>query len=229
MSKSKNPAPPAAPETPKPQSEYFYDDGNLRSQRVWDGGRNAYTTKTFSTPDEKNIQDKATGFISGLVDKVPTAFNMSPEQISGYREAYADPQRRALNDSYNQAQGQANLAGSASGMRNSVGFAKYQADQLEKNRAQGLADIESNAKLMEFELPRMALAPYGDAFNLVNAALSGEQARSMSSLEPSFQGSQATSNFLLNAANSNYANQLNQYQLNNQRRGGFFSTLFGGF
>ena len=234
MSKKSNESKtPAAPATPTPQSEFFLQDGVVKSQRVYDKnnplGKNAYTTQTFSTPDEQAIENKATGFISNLVDQVPNVFSMDPGQIAAQREAYAAPQRRALTDSYNEARGSLENAAAGAGMRNSIGFNRYLADRIEKNKAQGLADIEDNATQYQYNLPRMALAPYTDAFNLVNAALSGQQANTMNNVQPAFAGSQAASNFGL----SNYGNQVQQYQLNNQRpqqqSGGFFSRLFGGF
>lgn len=215
------------PEPPKPQNEYFYDDGFLRSSRVYNSGQKGYITNSYSTPEEQAIQNQATGFISDLVGRVPQAFNMTPEGLQAGVDAYTQPQMRALNESYNQASGAAKNAAASSGMTNSVGFNKYFADQIERNRAQGLADIAAGGEQMRYQLPRMALAPFTDAFNLYNAALSGEQAREMSQLEPAFQGSQAANNFAL----GNYQNQLAYHQARNQPTGGggFFSKLFGGF
>lgn len=215
----------AAPQTPSPQNEFFYSGNNLRSQRVYDPNRGGYVSTTFSTPQEQAIENQATGFISDLITRMPQDFNMSPERIDRYREDFAAPQRRALTDAYNDALGQANTTATSRGMRNSVGFNDYLASSLEKNRAQGLADIEANARLMEYELPRRALAPYADAFNLVNAALSGEQGRQFQSMEPAFQGSQAANNFML----SNYQNQMSRWQTQNQgkKKGNFFGWLIG--
>lgn len=224
---SKKKSEPKAPEAPKPQNEYYYDNGTLQSRRVYSKGLGGYRTDTYSTPDELAIENQSTEFIRDLVGKIPSAFNMSPEALDQQVAAYTDPQKRALANSYNQAAGQAGMAANTSGMRNSVGFNNYLANQLEKNKAQGLADIEAGGQQMRYQLPSMALAPFADAFNLYNAALQGQQADTRSDLEPSFQGSQAASNFML----QNYNNLLNQQQLNNQRRssGGFLGGLFGGF
>lgn len=214
MSKGKSsPKPAPVPETPKPQNEYYYQDGVLNSSRVYDAAKGGYLTNSYSSPEEKAITDKSTAFINNLVGTLPDKFNMSQDQIDEYRNAYADPQKRALEQSYNKALGAANTNANAGGMRNSVGFQGYLANQLEKNKAQGLADIESNAKLMEYDLPNKVLAPYTNAFNLVNAALQGQQANTVSSLEPAFQGSQAGNNFAL----SNYGNQIAQMQAYNQQ------------
>lgn len=229
MSK-KPPAPPPAPKAPDPQSERYYEDGFLRSERIYDPTFQGYNTRSFSTPEERGIQNQATGFINQLVGQVPGVFDLSQDSINQYKEAYAAPQRRALEESYNKATGQANLAAGAAGLKNSVGFEKFRANELERNKAQGLADIAANAELMGYDLPRKMLAPYADAFNLVNAALSGEQANTIANLEPAFQGSQAGSS----AALGSHTGNLNAYQLNQQnqrnRGGGFFSNLlFGGF
>lgn len=155
---------------------------------------------------------------------------MSPESLAQYSDAYAAPQRQALNESYNKALGSAQSAAASSGLRNSLGYNRYLANNLERNRAQGLADIENNRKLMEYQIPSMMLKPYSDAFNLVNAALNGEQAQTMASLEPSFQGSQQASNLALQQYNAD----LNRWQMmnaqnNNNSGKGFFNLLFGGF
>lgn len=218
----------SAPKPPKPKNEWFYEDGVLRSSRVYDKKKGGYTSQTFSTDDERAIKNQGTEWLAGLMKDIPNIMDMSPEGIQGYKDAFTEPQYRALNESYNNALGSAKSAASSSGMRNSIGFNKYLADQIERNRAQGAADIEANAKMLENELPRMRLAPYMDAFNLYSSALGGEQARSNASLQPAFQGSQAATN----AAISNYQNQLAYHQQRNQpqqRRGGFFSSLFGGF
>lgn len=224
---SKKKSTPSAPAAPGPQNEYYYDNGVLQSQRVYDPKLTGYKTESFSSPDELAIQNQATGFIKNLVGDIPNAFNMSPESLDQQVANYTDPQKRALTNSYNEAVGQTGSAANARGMKNSVGFNTYLADKIEKNKAQGLADIEAGGQQLRYQLPSMALAPYADAFNLYNAALQGQQAETSSDLEPSFQGSQATSNFMAN----NYQNQLNRYQLNNQRKasGGFLGGLFGGF
>jgi hypothetical protein len=212
---------------PSPQNEYFYENNALKSQRVYDPAQNGYVTKSFSTPTEQNIENQATDYIGGLVNKLPNAVNLSPESIAQYRDAYANPQINALNDSYNQAKGQATQAATSRGLQNSVGFGNYTANQLEKNRAQGLADIQANAKLQEYDLPNKILSPYVNQFNLYNAALSGQQANMAQNLEPAFQGSQAGQN----ALSQNYQNQLayyNQKQQQQPQRGGLFSFFTGG-
>lgn len=228
MSKGKSKSSSSTPKPPKPQNEYFYDDGVLKSSRVYDGSKGGYVTNSYKTGAERDIENMGSQFMADLIPQAQQAFNMSPESISEYKDAFANPQKQALTDSYNKALGDATSTANAQGVRNSVGFNKYLADNIEKNKAQGMADIEANAKLMEYQLPSMALQPYMDAFNLYNAGVSGEQARTMNQLQPSFTGSQAANNFAL----SNYNNQMAYHQMQNQPSsgGGFFNRLlFGGF
>lgn len=226
MSKGGKKSSSKAPAPPKPQNEYFYDDDMLRSSRVYDPAQNGYVTKSYKTGAEKAIESQGSQFIADLIPQAQKAFNMTPEGIAEYRNAFAAPQQRALTESYNKALGGATSAANAQGMQNSVGFNRYLANELERNKAQGMADIEANAKLMEYQLPSMALQPYMDAFNLYNAGVSGEQARTMNQLQPAFTGSQAASNFAL----QNYNNQLAYHQMRNQPSsgGGFFSKLLSG-
>lgn len=219
----------AAPKAPDPQSEWYYEDGVLKSQRVYDKAQKGYTTNVYNTPEEQGIQKNATAFLNDAVMGAQKAFDMSPEQIASYREAYTAPQKQALNDAFNQSFGQFNTAANASGMRGSYGAQRYLAKNLAAENAKGQADIEASGKLMEFQLPRMALAPYMDVFNLATGANTSANQNQAQNLEPAFQGSQAGSNFQLN----NYNNQLAQWQAmqqqNQQRTGGFLSRLFGGF
>ncbi len=215
----------SAPATPQPSNEYYYNDGVLQSQRVFDQGLNGYKTETYSTPDEQYLQNQGTAFLKQTLDGANKAFNMSDAQKQSYVDAYKAPQIAALNDSYNNALGSAVRSANASGMNNSIGFEKYRANQIEKNKAQGLADIENNAHLYGLDLPNRILTPYVTAFNLYNAGVSGEQANQAQNAEIAYNGANALNQFNL----GNYGNQLNQYQLNKQNNsGGFFSKLFGG-
>ena len=219
---SKPPAP------PPPQNSYFYQDGFLRSQDIFNKDKQAYELSTFSTPDEQAIEKNATSWILGATQKLPELLDGN---YQGMVDAFKAPQIRALDESYNKALGNARTAGSASGMRDSIGFHDYIQNQIEKNRANSMADIESQAEMLRYDLPRYALAPYADTFNIINAALGGEQSREMATIDPALQGLATASN----AAQNNYANQMayansmNAYNLSRQKSPGFFSRLFGGF
>ena len=122
---------------------------------------------------------------------------------------------------------------STSGTRGSVGFNRYLANEIERNRAQGLADIENNAVTQGYNLPRLQLAGLSDAFNLFNAAKEGEQATSANSLNSVMQGNTLSNNTLSNI----YQNQLQARQLQanleaqkraSSKSGGFLASIFGG-
>lgn len=219
---------------PDPVSEYFSVGGNPTSSRVYDPTTKAYTTNVNLTSDQKAIQDNAYGFLSGLSKDASQAFDMSPEAIKSYSDAYKQPQIQALDDSYNKAIGNYDRAGATTGGRNSLGFARMLANEIEQPRAQGMADIEANTKMLETQLPAMQLQPYSQAANMFTSLLSGEQANNMANVNPSFQGSQASNAF----NQANYANQLGSYNnyynqqmaANPQSQGGGFNwskMLFG--
>jgi hypothetical protein len=198
----------SAPSAPKPQNEYYYENGMLRSQRVYDEGQGGYVNNAYQTPEEQAIYNNATKFGSNISGQMAGAFNMTPEEIGQYRDAYTQPQERALTDSYNSAVGAANNAAAGSGMSNSAGFSKFFAKEIERNKAQGLADIAANGKLMEYQIPSLRLQPFMDAYNLASGMMSGGQQQLQTVMNPAFQGSQAASNFAL----SNYPNQQAAYQ-----------------
>lgn len=220
------------PAPPTPTSEWYQENGVLKSQRVYDDKKKGYVSDVFMTPQEQALEKNATQFLGDTVTGAQQAFTKwtDPAQQQQALQAYMDPQKRALNDSFNQSMGQFNTAASAGGMRGSVGAANYATKQLEAERARGLSDIEQSGQMMQFQLPGMALSPYMDAMNLFNSAYTGQNQAQAQNLEPSFQGSQAASNFNL----QNYNNQLAYAQLKNQQNqpsggGGFLSRLFGGF
>lgn len=233
MSKPKPPAPPPQPKAPSPQNEYYYQGSNLTSQRIYDPSKKGYVTTSFEDPNQQAIQKQSTAAINDLITKSQSAANPSPEAIAQYGDAYAAPQIAALNTSYNQAKGSTDMAAHGSGMANSVGFSNYMANQIEKNRAQGLADIQSNKYQQELDLPNKMLMPYANQLNMLNSAISGTQSSVAQNLEPAFQGSQAGSNAAnqsfqnqANSLNQGYQNQLNYY--NSTPRGGLFSFFSGG-
>lgn len=229
------PKPPTQPAAPKPQNESYYENGVLRSTRNYRPALKSYVTHTYQTPDEQRIAKESTTYMQDLLGRAKSAVNLSPESIAQYGDAYANPQISALNDSYNKAKGEADMSAAGSGMRNSVGFNHYMVNEVEKNRAQGLADIASNRKMMELDLPNKLLQPYVNEYNLFSGAMQGQQANMMQNLEPAFQGSQAASNAAnatfqnqSNALNQNYQNQMNYYNASQPRRGGLFSFFTGG-
>ena len=222
----------ATPTPPPPASEYYYENGTLKGKRLYgtDNGLPLFRNEIYTTPDEQAIDTQSTSLLRGLMGNVGSAFNLSPASIDAYKTAYKTPQITAVNDAYNQAKGQALNSANAAGTLGSVGFNDYMANQLEKNRANSLANIESQAEMLGYDLPRRVLAPYQDAFNLYSAASQGQQATAAQQLEPVLNGNQISNNTLQGA----YGNLLQLKQLQAQyapekyTNNGFFSRLFGG-
>lgn len=218
------------PTAPTPQNSYYYENGVLKSSSMMDKSKDGIVTNAYSTPQEQQIQNNATDYMGKLVGQIPNAVDLSPESMQKYSDAYAQPQINALNLAYNQAKGQATQAATSHGVQNSVGFGNYEANVLEKNRAQGLADIQSNAYLQGLDLPNQMLSPYVNQFNLYNAASTGQQAILNQNQNNAMQGSQVANN----SASQTFQNQLAQYQaraaqLQQQSRQGLSGFFTGGY
>lgn len=218
------------PDPPQPTNEYIYEDGVMKGSRTYDPGSRSYYNQTFRSQAEKDLYNAAqSGALSAL--QGGNAIDLSPEAIARYRDAYAAPQRDALTRSYNEAKGAATSSANASGLQDSVGFNKYLAGELERNKAQGLADIENNATMMEYQLPSLLMQPWVDKYNFNNAALTSDEAASRADLAGILQGTGISNDFTQNGYNQLLAK--NQFRAQyapvpQQRSGGFLSRLFGG-
>lgn len=215
MSKGNSPAsvtPAPTPTPPTPTSSTYYQNGVEQASSLYDKNTNTYTNNSYTTPQQQNIQNTANNDLSNLVNGVSSAVNLSPDSIQKYENAYAEPQINAANLSYNQAKGQAQQQASSQGLSNSVGFGQYTANQLDKNQAQTLADIQANAYTQGLNLPNQMLAPYISEANLYSGLSSGQQAQMASTLQPAQQGVQAGNT----ANNTTFAQQLQAAQYQNQ-------------
>lgn len=199
------------PAPPPPATEYFYDNGYLRGARLYqtNNGQPIFYNQSFSTPDEQAIEAQATSYIRNLVNQAGEAFQLNPAQIENYRQAYLTPQVNALNDTYQQALGLATSQANLGGTLDSVGFNRYRVNELERSRAMDLANLEANATLKQYDLPRMQLAPFADAFNLYNAASQGQQTSQMNYFQPVLAGNELSNNTLQSA----YRNLLGRQEL----------------
>lgn len=199
------------PAPPPPATEYFYDDGFLRGARLYqtNNGQPVFFNQSFSTPDEQAIETQANQYIRGLVTQAGQAFQLTPEAIAQNRQAYLTPQLDALNSAYQDARGVAFNSANTGGTLDSVGFNRYLAGELERNRAKDLANLEANATLNQYDLPRRQLAPFQEAFNLYNAASQGQQTANLNYFNPVLQGNQLSNNTLQDS----YRNLLSRQEL----------------
>ncbi len=205
--------------------EYMVRDGKRLASRVWDPQLNAYTSQINTSPWEqqtRNLSEQGIANIAGRIGQIN-----DPARIQSYVNAYKAPQVQALNDSYDQARGNLVNNATAMGMSNSAGFGGFLANQIEKNRAQGMADIENNAKLFELDAPNKMLAPEMNLYNLYNSALTGANANALDFYEPALQGSTSATSSRMNAAQLAQSRAMNQAQLKQSSGGGFFSRLLG--
>lgn len=226
MSKGNSPAsitPAPTPTPPTPTSSTYYQDGVQKSSSIYNKKTNTYTNNSYSTPQEQQIQNNSNQFLANLPGQVQSAVNLTPQAMQQYRDAYAAPQINALNTSYNLAKGQALQGATSHGLQNSVGFGQYTANQLEKNRAQGLADIQSNAYTQGFDLPNKMLAPYVTEANLYNGLANGQQTQMAQTLAPSLSSTQVGNN----ANNQYFNNQLAAAQY--QNKNSLYGLLTGGY
>lgn len=209
------------PSAPTPQNEYAYNNGVLASSRVYDPTKNGYVDNTYLTPAQQQLQTSSTNGLNNVLSQTGQVANMSPDALQKGVDAYTAPQYAALDRAYNQALGQSQNDAASNGMSNSVGFNKYLGDVLDRNKAQGYADIAASGEQMRYQLPNMALQPLANAANIYNGAMNGTQAIQSANLAPSFSGSQAASDF----ASNNYQNQLNGF--NASLGGQLFNGLTG--
>jgi hypothetical protein len=210
MGKNRTPEPAPPPQAPKPENQFFMKNGQLQSSTVkYDAaksptGQAGWVTNVAQTPQEKAIETQSNQFISDLIPKVNGVMG---QDLSTYKQNFMAPQLAALDEGYNKSLGRARDVAGARGTSVSTGFEKYRADNIDRNRAQGRADIAANAELSAPDYMRSLLAPYADMMNMYSAALGGQQAQTFNSADASLRGSQ-----LGNSINSNaYGNQLNQY------------------
>lgn len=220
------------PEPPQPQNDYVYQNGAMLSSRIYDPSIGGYKTNLYSNAQDQEIENLSR---VGLTNALNAARNMKwdSQSLQPYVQSFVDPQKRALNESYNQAVGGLTNSASAAGMQDGVGFQNYKVNQIERNRAQGLADIEAAGKQYELNLPSQLMAPYLNQANLFSSALGNQQAFNSSNMEAAMQGANSSNQFFLNR----YGNDLNRQQIQfqqqmasrQQRRPSFFGKLLGGF
>lgn len=71
--------------------------------------------------------------------------------INKYSADLFDPANRELTDTYNLQLGKSATAANNAGVMNSIGFQDYKQNSLDKNLAEGRADLQSQARLQAIE------------------------------------------------------------------------------
>lgn len=210
-----------------PASEIYRQDGQTQVQRIYDPNTKAFTTDVTSNPQDLQVQGIAR---QGMLNTANTAgtFDTSKAGLEAYQNALAEPQRRAVNSAYDQAEGNAMLNASGNGMSQSAGFAKYFAKQLAGQRAKDLADVESSAFLNRGQALSADMAPNTDLSNYYTAMLQGQQAQLQGLNTQNIAGAGVGINQLRtmqDLENSRFSNALNSY--NTPSRPSFGKRLLG--
>jgi hypothetical protein len=199
-------------------NEEVYQNGQAVGSRIWDPAKNAYISAINGTPEDQAIRSSAQGGIQGIMSRLG-GYN-DPASVQKYVQAYKAPQITALNESYNKAKGDLANSAAASGMASSAGYGAFLTSQIEKNKAQGLADIEANATLYGLDAPSKMMQPDLAAYNLYNSALTGANANAMDLYEPALQGSTSATGARVNLQQLMQQRSQNQASMNQQRSGG---------
>ena len=168
--------------------------------------------------------------IQQLYPQIQNALALNPNEQNRFTESLYQPQRQKLMDEYRNVLGETVGNANSSGMLDSIGFQNYRTNQLDKNLTQGLSDLYNQSYLQSFNLPQLKLAPMEQALNMYKGIQGDITNRAMQTLEPSFQGSQAGTNWAstrYNAEQSRLIAELNeQARRAQQPGGGFFKGLF---
>lgn len=209
-----------------PASEYFYTGNTLTSQRVFDPATRSYTSRLLLTPQEQQMQDAARAGLNQVLEQAQQ-INVTPEQMDTYKQQLMTPQINALDREYGNLRRDAIGQANASGMLNSVGFERFRANELDRNKAEQLANIEANAETGKYQLPMLQMQPLAQMANFYGGILGNQQQANIANIDPAMQGSNATNKFFLDQRQTleNAALQRAGFKAQNK---GFFGRLFGG-
>ncbi len=189
------------------------------------GGSNVATTsmdkkRNFSTTVNPNSQDYQTytaagSGLTGLLGKLSTAMDVSPEARDKYTQDLFNPVAGQINSEYDRQVDQSVNRFGAMGGLNSLGFNRFVTDRIEKNRARALSDAMSGASVAAYDLPGKITQPIINAIGVNDAVQGNAFNRVMAAVNPAFQGYQVVQN-----------NALQQQQVDQQKPKGFLSSLF---
>jgi hypothetical protein len=212
-----------------PAGEILRQDGKTQVQRIYDPSKRQFTTDITSDPQDLQVQGIAR---QGMLNTANTAgtFDTSQAGLQAYQNALADPQRRAVNSAYDQAEGNAMLDASGNGMSQSAGFANYFAKQLAGQRAKDLADVESSAFLNRGQALSADMAPNIDLSNYYTAMSQGQQAQQQGLNSQNIAGAGVGINQLRtmqDLENSRFSNAMNTYNARSAKPKSFGQKLLG--
>lgn len=196
-----------------PPSEILRYDGKTQVQRIYDPSKKQFTTDVTSNPLDNQVEELAR---QGTLKTANIAGNFDTSQagLEQYQNALAEPQRRAVESAYNQAEGNAMLNASGNGMSQSAGFANYFAKQLAGQKAKDLADVESNAFLNRGQAMSADMAPNTDLTNYYTALAQGQQAQMQGINSQNIAGAGVGINqmrTMQDLENSRFSNSMNSY------------------
>lgn len=216
-SSSKQSAPPTAP-APESTPEYTYVNGQLVSSRTKStqpGG--GWADNMYMNPNEQRAYESGQKQFADLLDQVQPAIAVNDQQRQAFADKLYQPQAQQLTKEYNNMLGETMGAANASGVLGSVGQQDYISRKLSDTYMQNMGNLRNQAELQSYDLGNLQLAPIQNALSIFDTSINSPTSRAMSSLDPSFQGSQSA----YNAAMQKYQADLNRWSAmqGTQKRG----------
>lgn len=202
----------SVPKAPDPQNYYFYNDGELSGQQLYDKSKQAYISETFSSPFEK-AQEAA---YQDIFNKVYPQLQATPEARQQQIDAYGDSVYQQMLQPLTEARDQALLAGrenmNASGFLNSTSMIDYNNQKVGETYNKGLNDammqsITARENLQNNEQNRLL-----QLLGMSSGGLQNDFNNNLALGQFGLQGA-TTAN---NVQNQNYQNRLAQLQMQTQ-------------
>ena len=132
--------------------------------------KKAPETKAYTAPPPGTIPDTP---ILGLYGE---PVQNTPEMMNKYTRDLADPARRTLKETYDLQLGRGANSANTNGTINSIGFQDFKQNSLDKDLAEGNADIESTARLQAIETINGILTQdFENKYNRANQVLGENQ------------------------------------------------------
>lgn len=234
MSKSKNKVPEyqaaPAPEVPTPPS--LLSVGNVTQmpsspvpysstsingvKKGWSGYDSV--TNQFAQGIQQSDEEKKQQLLNnqllinslGGANNVIQNLNDPKQREQDYLDLY-NPAKSEVERAYNRDTGSAINNAATRGTLNSIGFQNYRTNELDRNYADTLGNLSSNARIQSLQIPGIRLAPYTDAAAMAQSGLDAQTQRELSLLDPSFRGQFMGANTL----SQNFLDRLNALKMQN--------------